>query len=344
VPHASYSEDVGIDIKREMKNDDKIYVAGHQGTVGAALVRVLRAKGYRNLVTRTQAELDLTEQAATRAFFSQERPQHVFLAAAKRGGIQNHSSERAEFIYQNVMIEANVIRAAYDHSASTLIFIASTDVYPTLAPQPLKEGFLLSGSLDAHREPDAIAKIAGIKMCAAFNRQYATNFMSVVSAHYYGPGESYDPSRSHVVPALIRRFHEAKLHQAREAVVWGSGNPLRELIFSDDLADACVMLMEHGHANRIGDFINVGSGVEITIKELAKLVARVVGFDGRVVFDEGKPDGMLRRRLDVTRLSAMGWSAKTALADGISQAYADFLQRDPGHDQVAESQAACGVI
>ncbi|MBI3775992.1 MAG: GDP-L-fucose synthase [Gammaproteobacteria bacterium] len=311
-----------------MRMDDKIYVAGHQGTVGTALQRVVLAKGYRNLVTRTQAELDLTDQAQTRAFFSQERPQHVFLAAAKRGGIHNHSSERAEFIYQNLMIEANVIRAAYENKVRTLIFIASTDIYPTLAPQPLKEGYLLSGSLDAHREPDAIAKIAGIKMCAAFNRQYATNFMSVVSAHYYGPGESYDPSRSHVVPALIRRFHEAKIHKAREAVVWGSGNPLRELIFSDDLAEACVMLMEHGHADRIGDFINVGSGVEIAIKELAQLVARVVGFEGRVVFDEGKPDGLLRRRLDITRISTMGWKAQTALADGISQAYADFLRRD----------------
>ena len=208
------------------------------------------------------------------------------------------------------------------------IFIASTDIYPTLAPLPLKEGFLLSGTLDAHREPDAIAEIAGIKMCAAFNRQYATNFISVVSAHYYGPGESYDPSRSHVVPALIRRFHEAKIYQAREAVVWGSGNPLREFIFSDDLAAACVMLMEHGHANRIGDFINVGSGVEIAIKELAQLVARVVGFEGRVVFDEGKPDGLLRRRLDITRISTMGWKAQTALSDGINQAYADFLQRN----------------
>lgn len=307
--------------------DDKFYVAGHQGTVGTALQRVVLAKGYRNLVTRTQAELDLTDQAQTRAFFSQEWPQHVFLAAAKRGGIHNHSSERAEFIYQNLMIEANVIRAAYENKVRTLIFIASTDIYPTLAPQPLKEGFLLSGSLDAHREPDAIAKIAGIKMCAAFNRQYATNFMSVVSAHYYGPGESYDPGRSHVVPALIRRFHEAKIHKARDAVVWGSGNPLRELIFSDDLAEACVMLMEHSHADRIGDFINVGSGVEIAIKELAQLVARVVGFEGRVVFDEGKPDGLLRRRLDITRISTMGWKAQTALADGINQAYADFLQR-----------------
>lgn len=308
--------------------DDKIYVAGHQGTVGTALQRVLLAKDYRNLVTRTQAELDLTDQAQTRAFFSQERPQHVFLAAAKRGGIHNHSSERAEFIYQNLMIEANVIRAAYENNVRTLIFIASTDIYPTLAPQPLKEGFLLSGSLDAHREPDAIAKIAGIKMCAAFNRQYATNFMSVVTAHYYGRGESYDPSRSHVVPALIRRFHEAKIYKARDAVVWGSGNPLRELIFSDDLAEACVMLMEHGHADRIGDFINVGSGVEIAIKELAQLVARVVGFEGRVVFDEGKPDGLLRRRLDITRISTMGWKAQTVLADGINQAYADYLQRD----------------
>lgn len=310
--------------------DDKIYVAGHQGTLGAALLRVLHAKGYVNLVTRTQAELDLTEQAATRAFFRQERPQHVFLAAAKRGGILSHNHERAEFIYQNLMIAANVIRAAYENNASTLVFIASADVYPVLAPQPLKEGFLLTGSLDAQREPDAIAKIAGIKMCAAFNRQYATNFMSVVPAHYYGPGESYDPNRSHVLPALIRRFHDAKLQQAREAVVWGSGNPLREFIFSDDLAGACVFLMEHGHADRIGDFINAGSGVEIAIKELAQLVARVVGFEGRVVFDEGKPDGISRRRLDITRISALGWSAKTALADGIRLAYADFLQREAG--------------
>lgn len=316
--------------------NNKIYIAGHQGALGAALLRVLRAKGYRNLVTRTQAELNLTDQAETRAFFSQERPQHVFLAAAKRGGINNHDSERAEFIYQNLMIEANVIRAAYENDARTLIFIASTDIYPALTPQPSKEGFLLSGPLDTHREPDAIAKIAGIKMCTAFNRQYATNFMSVVSAHYYGPGESYDPNRSHVVPALIRRFHEAKLRKARETVVWGSGNPLRELIFSDDLADACVMLMEHSHADRIGDFINVGSGVEIAIKELAQLVARIVGFEGRVVFDEGKPDGMRRRRLDITRISTMGWKAKTALADGIGQSYADFLRREAECDQAAE--------
>ena len=195
---------------------------------------------------------------------------------------------------------------------------------------------MLTGSLDAQREPDAIAKIAGIKMCAAFNRQYATNFMSVVPAHDYGPGESYDPDRSHVLPALIRRFHDAKLHQAREAVVWGSGNLLREFIFSDDLAAACVMLMEQGHANRIGDFINVGSGVEIAIKELAQLVASVVEFEGRVVFDEGKPDGVSRRRLDITRISALGWSAKTALRDGIRLSYDDFLRLESGNAPAAE--------
>ncbi len=314
-------------MNRRIQPDQKIFVAGHRGVLGSALVRVLGARGYRNIVARRRSELDLTDQAATRAFFRAERPEFVFLAAAKAGGAMAHSVERAEFIYQNLMIECNVVRAAFDAGVRNLVFVASNNIYPRLASQPLKEGAVLTGSLDSESEPDAVAKIAGLKMCSAFNRQYDTNYITVVPAKAYGPGDSFDPYKSHVLPALIRRLHDAKVNETREAVVWGSGNPSREFIYSDDLAEACVHLMERGDVNRIGELINVGSGSEITIKELAQTIARVVGYAGRIAFDNEKSDDMPKKRLDSTRITGLGWKPRTLLFDGITCTYGDFLSR-----------------
>ncbi len=314
-------------MNNRIQPDQKLYVAGDQGLVGSALKRALALKGYNNVVTRTRADLDLTDQAATRLFFEIERPDYVFLAAGKIGGVLAHNVERAEFIYQNLMIQSNVIRAAFDSGVQHLIFIASNIVYPMLAPQPLKEGFLLTGALDPSSEPDAIAKIAGLKLNSAFNRQYDTNYMTVIPAKAYGPGDTFDSYKAHVLPALIKRFYDAKNSQAREIVVWGTGHSSREFIYADDLADACVFLMEYGHANRIGELINVGSGAEITIKELAQTIARIVGYTGRIVFDNEKSDGVPRKYLDITRINALGWKSKTNLYDGIASVYADFLSR-----------------
>lgn len=307
--------------------DQKIHVAGHRGVIGSALVRALGANGYNNIVTRARGALDLTDQAATRAFFQAERPEFVFLAAAKSGGVLAHSVDRAEFIYQNLMVQCNVVRAAFEAGVRNLVFIASNSIYPRSAPQPLKEGSLLTGSLDSGSEPDAVAKIAGLKMCSAFNRQYDTNYITVVPAKAYGPGDSFNPYKSHVLPALIRRLSDAKKRNVREVVVWGNGNSLREFIYSDDLAEACVFLMERGDVNRIGELINVGSGSEITIKELAQTIARIVGFEGRLVFDSDKADDVPKKRLDSTRITGLGWTAKTNLYDGVTSTYSDFLSR-----------------
>ena len=309
-----------------MKPDSKIYVAGHRGLAGSAIARRLMAGGYSNIVHRTHAELDLTDQKTVRAFFESEKPEYVILAAGKVGGIYANNTYRAEFIYQNLMMECNVIHASFEHEVQKLLFLGSSCIYPKHAPQPMKEEHLLSGVLEPTNEPYAIAKIAGIKMCASYNRQYGSNFMSVMPTNLYGPGDNYDLKNSHVLPALIRKIHEAKTQGAKEVIVWGSGAPKREFLYSDDLADACVFLMEKYNASDVGEFVNIGVGREITIRELAELVADVVGFRGMLVFDGSKPDGSPRKLLDVSRLQALGWQAKTGFREGITKAYSDFLQ------------------
>jgi GDP-L-fucose synthase len=303
--------------------------------VGSAIVRRLTSPsplagegrgegGYTNIVTRTHSELDLTDQSAVDAFFKKERPEYVFLAAAKVGGIHANNTYRADFIYQNLMIESNIIHASYRHGAKKLMFLGSSCIYPKHAPQPMKEEHLLTGLLEPTNEPYAIAKIAGIKMCDAYNRQYGTNFMSVMPTNLYGLGDNYDLQNSHVLPALIRKMHEAKMQNAKEVVVWGTGTPKREFLYSEDLADASVFLMEKYNAADIGEFVNIGSGKEITIRELAELVAEIVGFSGQLVFDASKPDGTPRKLLDVSRLHSLGWKPKTGFREGIALAYADF--------------------
>ncbi len=320
-----------------MKPDNRVYVAGHRGLVGSAIVRRLTSPsplagegrgdgGYTNILTRTHSELDLTDQSAVDAFFKKERPEYVFLAAAKVGGIYANNAYRADFIYQNLMIESNLIHASYRHGVKKLLFLGSSCIYPKLAPQPMKEEHLLTGLLEPTNEPYAIAKIAGIKMCDAYNRQYGTNFMSAMPTNLYGPGDNYDLKNSHVLPALIRKMHEAKIQNAKEVVVWGTGSPRREFLYSDDLADACVFLMERYNAADVGEFVNIGAGKEITIREAAELIADVVGFKGKLVFDTSKPDGTPRKLLDVSRLQALGWRAKTGFREGIARAYADYLQ------------------
>lgn len=310
-----------------MQPGDKIYVAGHRGLVGSALMRRLAKGGYSNIVTRTHVELDLNDQRAVREFFETEKPDHVFLAAAKVGGIVANNTYPADFIYQNLMIQSNVIHAAYSNGVKKLMFLGSSCIYPKFAPQPMKEEHLLTGVLEPTNEAYAIAKIAGIKMCGAYNRQYGTNFMSVMPTNLYGPGDNYDLQNSHVMPALIRKMYEAKVRGDKEIVVWGTGTPHREFLCSDDMADACVYLMEHCDAAEVGEFVNIGVGSDITIRELAELVARVVGFEGTLVFDTTKPDGTPRKLLDVSRLSSLGWQAKIALEDGVRGAYQDFITR-----------------
>jgi len=309
-----------------MKPDSKIYVAGHRGLAGSAIARRLMAGGYSNIVHRTHAELDLTDQKTVKVFFESEKPEYVILAAGKVGGIYANNTYRAEFIYQNLMMECNVIHASFEHEVQKLLFLGSSCIYPKHAPQPMKEEHLLSGVLEPTNEPYAIAKIAGIKMCASYNRQYGSNFMSVMPTNLYGPGDNYDLKNSHVLPALIRKIHEAKTQGAKEVIVWGSGAPKREFLYSDDLADACVFLMEKYNASDVGEFVNIGVGREITIRELAELVADVVGFRGMLVFDGSKPDGSPRKLLDISRLQALGWRAKTGFREGITKAYSDFLQ------------------
>ena len=310
-----------------MSPDSKIYVAGHRGLVGSAIVRRLQAGGYRNIVTRTHAELDLIDQQAVQAFFRTERPEYVFLAAAKVGGIHANNTYPAEFIYQNLMIQSNVIHAAYSAGVKKLLFLGSSCIYPKHAPQPMKEQYLLTGPLEPTNEPYAVAKIAGIKMCAAYNRQFGTNFIAVMPTNVYGPGDNYDLENSHVLPALIRKMHEAKERGDPEVVIWGSGRPRREFLFSDDLAEACVFLMNQCDAPQIGEFVNVGTGIDQTIAEVATLVAEVVGFEGRLRYDARKPDGTPQKLLDVSRLASLGWRAKTDLRAGLQAAYRDFLQR-----------------
>jgi GDP-L-fucose synthase len=310
-----------------MNTDSKIYVAGHRGLVGSALIRCLQSGGYRNVVTRTHAELEMMNQAAVQQFFASEQPEYVFLAAAKVGGIHANKTYPAEFIYQNLAIQTNVIHAAYQYKVKKLLFLGSSCIYPKHAPQPMKEEHLLTGQLEPTNEPYAIAKIAGIKMCAAYNRQYGTNFMCVMPSNLYGPGDNFDPQNSHVIPALIRRMHEAKVKGNSEVAIWGTGKPRREFLYSDDLADVCVFLLERFDTGKIGEFINVGVGSDLTIRELAAEVAEVVGFPGRFVFDSSKLDGSPQKLLDVSRMQAFGWGARTSLRDGLKKTYQEFLVR-----------------
>lgn len=307
-----------------MEKDAKIFVAGHRGMVGSALVRRLRQGGYENILVRTRAELDLLDQRAVRQFLLEEKPAYIYIAAAKVGGIQANNIYRADFIYQNLIIEANLINGAHEAGVQRLMFLGSSCIYPKLAPQPLKETSLLTGPLEETNEPYAIAKIAGIKLCESYNAQYGRAYVSVMPTNLYGLNDNYDLNNSHVLPALIRKAHEAKERGDRELVVWGTGSPLREFLYADDLADACVYLMELGYD---GSLVNIGVGSDITIRELASVVARVVGFDGSLVFDASKPDGTPRKLMDVSRLNGLGWQAKTALEDGIQAAYKDFLTR-----------------
>lgn len=307
-----------------MHKNEKIYVAGHRGMVGSAIVRKLEAEGYSNVLIRTHAELDLLDQAAVSAFFQKEKPAYVFLAAAKVGGIHANNTLRAEFIYQNLMMEANIVHAAWQAGVQRLLFLGSSCIYPRDCPQPIKEEYLLTGSLEPTNEPYAIAKIAGIKLCESYNRQYGTQYVSVMPTNLYGPNDNYDLSNSHVLPALIRKAHEAKMRGDKELVVWGSGKPMREFLYVDDMADACVFLMESGITEGL---FNVGTGEDVTICELAETVMSVVGFNGEIVFDSSKPDGTPRKLLNVERLRQMGWQAQTSLRDGIAEAYADFLAK-----------------
>jgi GDP-L-fucose synthase len=300
----------------------KIYVAGHRGMVGSALVRRLTAGGYTNILTRTHAELDLLDQSATRDFLNREKPDFIFIAAAKVGGIHANNTLRADFIYQNLMIEANLIHGAHLAGVERLCFLGSSCIYPRDCPQPIKEQYLLTGPLEPTNEPYAIAKIAGIKLCESYNRQYGRRYFSVMPTNLYGPNDNYDLANCHVLPALIRKAHEAKLRKDKELVVWGSGNPCREFLYVDDLADACVLLMSHGTETEL---CNVGVGEDITIRQLAKLVMESVEFSGRMLFDPSKPDGTPRKLLDVSRLKALGWRPKTSLRHGIALSYRDFL-------------------
>ena len=297
-------------------------MAGHRGMVGSALVRKLAAEGYSNLLTAPRSEVDLLDQAAVAAFMAQHRPDYVFVAAAKVGGILANNTQRADFLYQNLMIEANLVHAAHAAGVRNMMFLGSSCIYPRECPQPIREDYLLTGPLEPTNEPYAIAKIAGIKLCEAFNHQYGTQYTSVMPTNLYGPNDNYDLQNSHVLPALIRKAHEAKLRGDASLVIWGSGKPLRELLHVDDLADACVFLMEQGYA---GGLLNVGTGTDVTIRELAEFVMAAVGLEAKLEFDATKPDGTPRKLLDVSRLKALGWSARIRLDEGIRMAYRSFL-------------------
>ena len=322
-----------------MNPQEKIYIAGHRGLVGSGLMRNLRTKGIARVITRTHAELDLTNQSATENFFEKEKPDYVFLAAAKVGGIVANNSYPAEFIRDNLAIQSNVIHAAYKSGVKRLLFLGSSCIYPKLAPQPLKEEYLLTGPLEPTNRPYALAKIAGVEMCWSYNRQYGTRYLAVMPTNLYGPGDNYDLEKSHVIPALIRKFHQAKITQQPSVVVWGTGTPRREFLYSDDMAEACVFLMNLAEEKFVGllgsdefvtgrfepPLVNIGFGQDLTIAELARLVKQTVGYDGEIVFDTARPDGTPQKLLDVSRLASVGWRASTSLSQGLAAAYRDFL-------------------
>lgn len=319
-----------------MHPNSKIYVAGHRGLVGSALMRTLRERGHTSLLTRTHDELDLTDQSEVSAFFAAEKPEHVFLAAAKVGGIHANNTYPAEFIRDNLAIQTNVLHAAWQNGVARLLFLGSSCIYPQHAPQPMKEEHLLTSGLEPTNRPYALAKIAGIEMCWSYNRQYQTQFLAVMPTNLYGPGDNHHPENSHVIPALIRRFHEAKLAGAPSVTVWGTGTPKREFLYSEDMAEACVLLMNLPDAqfqpllgqdrnDGLAPLVNIGTGQDLSISELAETVAAVVGYTGRLEFDASKPDGTPRKLMDVSRANAMGWTARTSMQSGLALAYQDFL-------------------
>jgi len=318
-----------------MNKTAKIYVAGHRGLVGSAIVKNLTCKGYTNILTRTHAELDLTHQQAVAEFFEKEKPEYVFLAAAKVGGIVANNTYRADFIYENMQIQNNVIHQSYVHGVKKLLFLGSTCIYPKNAPQPMKEDSLLTSELEYTNEPYAIAKIAGIKMCESYNLQYGTNFISVMPTNLYGPNDNFDLETSHVLPALIRKIHEAKVNQEKEVEIWGSGKPRREFLYSEDMADACVFLMENvdfkdligGKKEIRNTHINIGTGEDISIQELAELIQKIVGYEGKLVYNTSKPDGTMLKRTDPSKLNALGWSHKMELEEGIKTVYELFVSQ-----------------
>jgi GDP-L-fucose synthase len=306
-----------------MLPSSKIFIAGHNGLVGSALVRKLKEKGFSNLLLKNRSELDLTNQHAVEVFFAHEKPEYVFLAAAKVGGIHANSTYPAEFIFSNMQVQMNIINESWKYKVKKMLFLGSSCIYPKYAPQPMNEDSLLSGKLEPSNEPYAVAKIAGIIMCQSYNRQYGTNFISVMPTNLYGPNDNYHPLNSHVLPALIRRFHEAKVSKAPKVTIWGTGNPTREFLYSDDLADACIFLMEKHDGNAI---VNIGSGKEVTIRELALTIKKAVAYEGEIDFDVTKPDGTPRKLLDCSTLHGMGWRHTTELEEGIKLAYKDFLR------------------
>lgn len=306
-----------------MNKDSKIYVAGHRGLVGSAIVRNLEAKGYTNIIYKTHKELDLTNQADVQAFFKEEQPEYVILAAAKVGGIHANNTYPADFIYDNLMIQNNVIKAAHDYKVKKLLFLGSTCIYPKMAPQPIREEYLLTGALEETNEAYAVAKIAGLEMCKFFKRQYGDNFISCMPTNLYGPNDNFDLKSSHVLPALIRKFHEAKVNGRDTVEVWGTGTPLREFIYVDDMADACVFLMENYDGEQ---HVNIGTGEEVSIRQLAETVKEVVGFEGELVFNTDMPDGTPRKLTNVDKLHRLGWKHKTSLNEGIKLAYEWFLE------------------
>ncbi len=306
----------------KVEKNAKIYVAGHRGMVGSAIVRELQRQGYTNIITRTHSELDLTNQAAVDSFFAEERPEYVFLAAAKVGGIEANDSAPADFMYMNMMLEMNVIHAAWRNGCRKLEFLGSSCIYPRMAPQPMPESCLLTSALEKTNEAYALAKISGLKYCEYLNRQYGTDFISVMPTNLYGPNDNYHPTHSHVLPALIRRFHEAKEAGLQTVTCWGDGSPLREFLYVDDLANLCVFLMQNYSGN---ETVNAGTGKELTIRELTEVVARTVGYEGEILWDTTKPNGTPRKLLDVSKATALGWTYKTELEEGVRLAYEDFL-------------------
>lgn len=316
-----------------MNPQAKIYIAGHRGLAGSALVRALRQRGFEYILTRTHAELDLTDQAATRVFFEREKPDYVFLAAAKVGGILANNTHPAEFIHQNLAIQTNVIHEAWRAGVKRLLFLGSSCIYPRDCPQPIRESYLLTGPLESTNRPYALAKIAGIEMCSSYNRQYGTRYIAAMPTNLYGPGDNYDLANSHVLPAIIRKMHEAKESGSQEVIVWGTGTPRREFLYSDDMADGCMHLMQLSDdrfAELLSDqappLVNIGCGEDFTIRELAEIIAPVVGFTGRLRFDTSKPDGTPRKLLDISHIGQLGWIARTSLSEGIARAYANYLE------------------
>lgn len=308
-----------------MNKDSKIYVAGHRGMVGSAIVRKLKSEGYTNIITRTSKELDLKRQSDVEDFFAEEKPEYVFLAAAKVGGIVANNTYPADFLYDNMIIEMNIIKSSFDNKTKKLVFLGSSCIYPRMAPQPISENSLLTGSLEETNEAYALAKISGLKFCEYLNRQYGTDYISLMPTNLYGPNDNYHPENSHVIPGLIRRFHEAKISQAKEVIVWGTGKVLREFLYVDDLADACVYLMN----TYSGDVtVNIGTGKDISIAELAQVIKNVTGYEGNIRFDTTKPDGTPRKLLDVSKLNKLGWTYKTEIEEGLKKSYHDFLNNN----------------